>query len=84
MWEDETWGSLAKGGTAGLYTIMMSLSWWIKQVASDGSLADAWMSVKDVSWVLHEVTESLPRPSGTKRLGENGVLTEEEEPQRKR
>lgn len=84
MPEDETWGLLAKGGTAGLYTVVMSLSWWIKQVASDGSLADAWTSVKDVSWVLREVTESLPRPSGTKRFVENGVLTDEEEPQRKR
>jgi len=82
MLEDETWGSLVKGGTAGLCTVVMSLSWWIKQVASDGSLADAWMSVKDVIWVLHEVTESLPLPGGTKQFSENGVL-EEEELQRK-
>lgn len=82
--DDETWGSLVKGGTAGLYTVVMSLSWWIKQVASDGSLADAWTSVKDVIWVLNEVTKTLPQSVGTKRLGENSVLAEEQERQQKR
>ena len=71
------------GGMAGLDTVVMSLSWWIKQVASDGSLANVWTSVKDVIWVLNEVTRMLPQPVGTKQLGENSVLTKEQERQQK-
>ena len=72
-----------KEGMAGLYTVVMSLSWWIKQVALDGSLADAWTSMKDVVWVLNKVTKMLPQPVGTKRLGKNSVLTKEQEQQQK-
>jgi len=28
--QDEEWVSLAKGGMAGIYTVVVALSWWIR------------------------------------------------------
>ena len=46
----ETWQAIRKGGTVGVYTIVMGLSWWImaQRVERD---ANAWSVVDDVTWV---------------------------------
>jgi hypothetical protein len=50
----EDWQSLKKGGSAGVYTLVMGLSWWIKSVA-DHEDGEAWMIVDDLSWVLQQM-----------------------------
>ncbi|KIJ95407.1 hypothetical protein K443DRAFT_11414 [Laccaria amethystina LaAM-08-1] len=32
---DKDWKSLSKGGSAGLYTVVVTLSWWIQALPSD-------------------------------------------------
>ncbi|KIM35207.1 hypothetical protein M413DRAFT_20789 [Hebeloma cylindrosporum] len=52
----ETWQGLRKGGTAGIYVVVMGLSWWIKaqQTAYD---ANAWSAVDDLSWVIQQMNQ---------------------------
>ena len=50
----EDWQSLKKGGSAGIYTIVMGLSWWIQSLAGHEDV-DAWLIVDDLSWVLRQM-----------------------------
>lgn len=52
----KTWQGLRKGGTAGIYVVVMGLSWWIKaqQTAYD---ANAWSAVDDLSWVIQQMNQ---------------------------
>ena len=52
---DESWINLGKGGSAGLYVVVMTLSWWIRVLGSDDEASLAWNVVKDVCWVLQQV-----------------------------
>ena len=49
---EENWALLRKGGTAGIYTVVMGLSWWIKAQATQRD-ADSWIIVHDLTWVNH-------------------------------
>ena len=49
--KSETWQGLKKGGTAGMYTVLMALSWWIKAQRNKPD-PNAWAAVNDVSWVM--------------------------------
>ena len=61
---EEKWMSLWKGGSAGIYTVVIGLSWWIK--AQDMKCdADTWNMVEDLKWVIHQIHSSYP--TGTKR-----------------
>ena len=42
-----------------MYTLVMSLSWWIKSVA-DHEDVDAWLIVDDLSWVLRQMYDPAP------------------------
>jgi hypothetical protein len=81
--DGEMWVSLLKGGTAGIYTVIMALSWWIKQLPSSGTHTNVWRNVEDVIWVLAEVTKTLPDLGGTKRSVDSNSMLTEDEPQRK-
>lgn len=50
----ENWGLLRKGGTAGIYTVVMGLSWWIKAQATQRD-ADSWIIVNDITWIFHQI-----------------------------
>jgi hypothetical protein len=50
----ENWPLLRKGGSAGIYTVIMALSWWIKAQASQYD-ADSWIIVHDLTWVIHQM-----------------------------
>jgi len=52
---DENWINLGKGGSAGLYIVVMALSWWIRVLGSHDEASLAWNVVKDVCWVLQQV-----------------------------
>jgi hypothetical protein len=56
---DADWSSLNRGGTAGIYTVVMALSWWISRVGSEWS-QELTAFVDDLAWVLGEM--SAPNP----------------------
>ena len=62
----EAWTSLKKGGSAGLYVVVMALSWWICKLEAGSDELRAWDIVDDVTWVLSSVMLAPP-PSGVKR-----------------
>lgn len=64
---EENWLSLRKGGSAGIYTVVIGLSWWIK-AQDTKSDADSWIMVDDLKWVIHQMYETdSSYPTGAKR-----------------
>ena len=63
--ENEKWEGLKKGGTAGIYTVVVALSWWIKAVGNVADGGDAFVAVRDITWVLDQVCESLISERGS-------------------
>ena len=57
--DGETWQTLRKGGTAGIYLIVTSLSWWIKAQHIERDVR-VWSAVDNLSWVLQQMTGVLP------------------------
>jgi hypothetical protein len=80
--EDETWQALRKGGTSGIYIVIVGLSWWVKAQLAEKD-TDAWMLVDDLSWVLQQMKESLAVRIPQKRA-HDGVVDEEQTLRRKR
>jgi hypothetical protein len=54
---DETWNGLRKGGTAGIYVVVMGLSWWIRAQRNQRD-ANAWAAVNDLSWVIQQMSNA--------------------------
>jgi hypothetical protein len=52
---DEKWLLLRKGGSAGIYTIIMGLSWWIKAQATERD-AESWLIVDDLTYVIQQMS----------------------------
>jgi len=68
---DEEWSVLGKGGSAGLYTVVVSLSWWIIAAPSGESelQPQLWAAVRDVHWIIKQVIEKILKThKGKKRL----------------
>jgi hypothetical protein len=55
--EAEAWQGLRKGGTAGIYVLVMGLSWWIKAQRNKPD-ANAWAVVDDLSWVIQQMSNA--------------------------
>ena len=53
--QGESWEGLRKGGTAGIYVVIMGLSWWIKLQLMERD-PHAWTAVDDVAWVIQQMT----------------------------
>jgi hypothetical protein len=56
--QDETWQVLRKGGSAGIYFVIMGLSWWLHPDTSDRNTtayADAWTIVGDLCWIIQQM-----------------------------
>ncbi|PPR08117.1 hypothetical protein CVT24_010771 [Panaeolus cyanescens] len=49
---DEWSKTLLKGGTAGIYTVVVALAWWVKTCPDDPEL---WACVDDTTWVLAQL-----------------------------
>ncbi|RXW11814.1 hypothetical protein EST38_g14041 [Candolleomyces aberdarensis] len=54
---DADWSSLARGGSAGIYTVVMALSWWVRNTGSSWS-KDLSAIVDDVTWVLRTLVQN--------------------------
>jgi hypothetical protein len=52
--KEENWLLLRKGGTAGIYTAIIGLSWWIKAQTTEHD-AQSWIMVNDLTWVIHQM-----------------------------
>jgi hypothetical protein len=71
----ENWVLLRKGGTAGIYTVIIALSWWIKDQATQRD-ADSWIFVNDLTWVIHQMfvtgsgSGALARPKRAREADE--------------
>lgn len=67
----EDWDSLSRGGSTGLFLVVMALSWWFLGYTSAEPTNEFWSAVGDVTWVLETITNVLPIHSvGQKRPGE--------------
>jgi hypothetical protein len=53
----ETWQGLKKGGMAGIYIVVMGLSWWIKAQQNKPD-PNAWAAVDDLSWVVQQMSNT--------------------------
>jgi hypothetical protein len=84
MPDDEKWGGLMKGGTAGIYTVVIALSWWIKALGSIAHGGDASVAVRDVTWVLDQVCKTLVSERGSSGLKCGNDDLSEEIPKKKR
>ena len=52
----KTWQALKKGGTSGMYIVVMDLLWWIKGQQKERD-ANAWAVVDDLSWVIWQMLD---------------------------
>lgn len=50
--DDENWAMLRKGGSSGLYIVVVALSWWVHVLGPDDNTSSVWMIVDDLWWVL--------------------------------
>jgi hypothetical protein len=59
--QGETWQTLKKGGTAGIYVVIMGLSWLIGAEKSEPSKhdTDTWTLVEDISWVIQQMKKGM-------------------------
>ena len=48
---------IKKGGSAGIYVIVMRLSWWINTIQIEHDIK-AWIAVDELSWVLRQINQS--------------------------
>jgi len=73
------WQAIRKGGTAGVYTVMMGLSWWImaQHIERD---ANAWSIIDDLTWVIQQMKKDMPLPPPTQKRAHEGE--DEDEGQR--
>ena len=68
----EDWCTLHKGGKAGLYTVVVALSWWIRALTPEISAFCAWKAVKDVQWVINKIAMKCVS-AGKKRQREDST-----------
>ena len=68
--KDEDWAVLGKGGTAGLYTVVVALSRWVRVLTPDDSSIRAWGAVRDVQWVMDQIYIKFSPARGKKRQNE--------------
>jgi hypothetical protein len=58
----ETWEGLRKCGTAGIYLIIIEVSWWIKAQGLERD-DDAWLAVEDILWAIGEMMNIVTPPA---------------------
>jgi hypothetical protein len=62
---DENWLALKKGGSAGIFFVIVSLSWWVMAQSKEADhRLDAWAAVADILWWFREMRSMALSPSG--------------------
>ena len=64
---DEDWRVLHKGGKTGLYIVVVALSWWVRALTPEIPSFRAWTAVRDVRWVIDQISTKLCTPAMKKR-----------------
>ena len=64
--KSEDWHALHKGGSAGLYIVVVALSWWVRALMPESPSFRAWTAVRDVQWVIDQIMKRLT-PARRKR-----------------
>ena len=54
----ESWQVLKKGSTAGVYVVVVGLSWWVKAQDTERD-ADVWALVDDLLWVIQQMKKDM-------------------------
>lgn len=82
--EDEEWKTLRKGGTSGMYVVLVGLSWWIETQRNQRD-PGAWALVDDLCWVIEQMKMDMDSvvPRAQKRARE-GDAEDENEPEPKK
>lgn len=52
----EAWQGMRKGGTAGIYVVIVALSWWIKAQKAKCDI-EAWSTVDELLWVMQQLNQ---------------------------
>lgn len=65
----EDWRFLHKGGSAGLYTVVVALSWWLKALSPADCAIRAWTAVHDVQWVIDQINGNFRTTLQGKKRG---------------
>jgi hypothetical protein len=81
----EDWLALKKGGTAGMYIVVVGLSWWVKaQTSGPDNSNDAWSAVADLLWVFRQINniDSTAAVAGTTKRAHDDD-EEESQPKKK-
>ena len=71
----ESWQTLRKGGTSGIYVVVISLSWWVK-AQHDKRDVDAWTLVDDLLWVIQELKRNTGSPVSVPQKRVRGADTD--------
>ena len=53
--DNETWASLRKGGSAGLFVVVVALSWWVRAAGDMVDQLDLCSIIGDLQWVIQQV-----------------------------
>jgi hypothetical protein len=72
--KDEDWCVLHKGGKAGLYTVVVALSWWVRALTPEIPSFRAWTAVHDVQWVIDEISTKLATTAASATAGKKRQL----------
>lgn len=71
---DAEWGTLRSGGGAGIFLLIMGVSWWIKKVGPTWP-ADLVLLVEDLTWVLsHTSAPEVPRAIAKRKRGRKSLV----------
>jgi hypothetical protein len=70
---DEEWSSLCRGGSNGLFIVLMCLSWWMSKPMSSEELVTFQVAKADVLWVLQQMLRNFTNPSSQKRSAEDTI-----------
>jgi len=56
--QDKTWQTLKKGGTTGIYVVVIGLSWWVTAQHAERD-ADVWTLINDLLWVIQQMKKCM-------------------------
>ena len=57
----ETWQGMKKGGMAGIYIVIMALSWWIQAQKAERDVL-AWSTGDELLWVIEQLNQKMVSP----------------------
>ena len=72
--KNEDWRVLHKGGSAGLYIVVVTLSWWVRALMPEIPSFCTWTAIHDVQWVIDQITKRLSTTGKKRPLEDSAEL----------